>query len=113
MPNNNKAIRAQLENLRIALCPVSALKTNRLNARIHSDKQIHQIARSCNAFGFTKPVLVDRNNQIIAAHGWIEAAKLLGLEVIPTICIGHLSKAQVRAYVIADNKVVLAGLCRG
>jgi ParB-like chromosome segregation protein Spo0J len=111
MPNNNKAIRAQLENLRIALCPVSALKTNRLNARIH--KQIHQIARSCSAFGFTKPVLIDRNNQIIAAHGWIEAAKLLGLEVIPTICIDHLSKAQVRAYIIADNKVVLAGLCRG
>ena len=111
MPNNNKAICAQLENLRIALCPVSALKTNRLNTRIH--KQIHQIARSCSAFGFTKPVLIDRNNQIIAAHGWIEAAKLLGLEVIPTICIDHLSKARVRAYVIADNKVVLAGLCRG
>jgi hypothetical protein len=105
MPNN-KAIRAQLENLRIALCPVSALKTNRLNARIHSDKQIHQIARSCSEFGFTNPLLIDRNNQIAAGHGWIEAAKLLGLQVIPSICIDDLSEAQVRAYVIADNKML-------
>jgi ParB-like chromosome segregation protein Spo0J len=110
MPNN-KAVRAQLENLRVALCAVSALKPNRRNARIHSDKQIHQIARSCSEFGLTNPLLIDRNNQIVAGHGWVEAAKLLGLEVIPTICIDHLSEAQVRAR-HRRQQDALAGQCR-
>jgi len=106
MPTN-KAIRAQREKLRVEILPVSALKPNRSNARVHSPKQVHQIARSISEFGFNNPALIDGDGQIIAGHGRVQAAKLLGIEKIPTIRIEHLSEAQVRAYVIADNKLAL------
>ncbi len=80
------------------------------NARTHSDKQIAQIAASIRAFGFANPVLVDRNGGIIAGHGRVAAAMLLGLEILPTIELAHLSTAERRAYVIADNRLAeLAG----
>ena len=105
MPTN-KAIRAQRENLRVEMLPVSTLKPNRRNARVHSPKQIHQIARF-SEFGFNNPALIDGDDQIIAGHGRVEAARLLDIEKIPTIRIEHLSEAQMRAYVIADNKLAL------
>lgn len=84
------------------------------NARTHSDKQILQIAASIREFGFNNPVLVDADDRIIAGHGRVEAAKQLGLEKVPTILIDHLSKAQRRAYVIADNRLAeLAGWDQG
>jgi hypothetical protein len=75
------------------------------NARTHSKKQIEQIAASIRKFGFNNPVLVDDNGQIVAGHGRVEAAKLLGLAAVPTLRLSHLSPAEQRAYVLADNKL--------
>ena len=80
------------------------------NARTHSDKQIAQIAASIRQFGFTNPVLIDDNGSIVAGHGRVAAAKQLGIAEVPTIALGHLSPAERRAYVIADNRLAeLAG----
>jgi DNA modification methylase len=75
------------------------------NARTHSKHQIREIANSIKSFGFTNPVLVDRARTIIAGHGRVEAAKLLSLEKVPTICLENLNQDQVRAYILADNKL--------
>ena len=77
------------------------------NSRTHSDQQVNQIAASIKEFGFTNPVLVDTEGGIIAGHGRVMAAQKLGLDAVPTICLDHLSDAQRRAYVIADNKLAL------
>jgi DNA modification methylase len=90
--------------------PLSALRTNPRNARTHSKKQVGQIADSIRRFGFTNPVLIDAEDTILAGHGRVAAAKLLGLESVPTVCLDHLNEAERRAYVIADNKLAeLAG----
>jgi DNA modification methylase len=75
------------------------------NARTHSNKQIRQIAGSIKKFGFCNPVLIDDQKQIIAGHGRVEAAKLLGIDAVPTVRLSHLSEAEKRAYVLADNKL--------
>ena len=75
------------------------------NARTHSKKQIRQIAKSIKRFGFCNPVLVDDDNQIIAGHGRVEAAKLLEMSAVPTVQISHLSEKDKRAYILADNKL--------
>ena len=77
------------------------------NARRHSRKQIRQIADSINRFGFTNPVLVSDSAEIIAGHGRVEAARLLGWSTVPTLELAHLSAAELRAYVLADNKLAL------
>ncbi len=77
------------------------------NARTHSKKQLKQIAESIRTFGFTNPVLIDQGNTILAGHGRVEAAKTLGLESVPCIRIEHMTEAEKRAYVIADNKLAL------
>lgn len=77
------------------------------NARTHSDEQVIQIAASIKEFGFTNPVLIDGENGIIAGHGRLMAAKKLGLEEVPTIELSHLSEAQRKAYILADNKLAL------
>ncbi|NQZ73887.1 MAG: site-specific DNA-methyltransferase [Dinoroseobacter sp.] len=80
------------------------------NARTHSRKQIQQIASSIRQFGFTNPVLIDEGDGIIAGHGRVAAAQQLGLARIPVLQIAHLSAAERRAYIIADNKLAeLAG----
>lgn len=80
------------------------------NARTHSDKQIAQIAASIRKFGFANPVLTDSGGGIIAGHGRVAAAKHLGIAQVPTIELAHLSDAERRAYVIADNRLAeLAG----
>jgi DNA modification methylase len=79
------------------------------NARTHSNHQIRQIADSIKAFGFTNPVLIDRNNTIIAGHGRVEAARSLGMDQVPTIRLESLSEDQIRAYVIADNRLAEKG----
>jgi hypothetical protein len=66
---------------------------------------VRAIARSIDAFGFNAPILVDKCNQIVAGHGRYEAAQLLGLERIPVISLDHLTEAQARAYLLADNKL--------
>src|SRR3954469_7464788 len=74
-------------------------------SRTHSKKQIRQIAASIERFGFTNPVLVSDEGEIVAGHGRVEAAKLLGLTTVPTLRLSHLSAAERRAYVLADNKL--------
>jgi DNA modification methylase len=75
------------------------------NARTHSRRQIEQIAASIRKFGFNNPVLINDDGQIVAGHGRVEAAKLLGLAAVPTLRLSHLSPAEQRAYVLADNKL--------
>lgn len=83
------------------------LKPRTRNARTHSRRQIQQIADSIRNFGFVNPVLVERDGTIIAGHGRVEGAKLAGLKEVPTLTVDHLTPAQIRAYVIADNKLAL------
>lgn len=77
------------------------------NSRTHSDEQVLQIASSIKEFGFLNPVIVDGENGIIAGHGRVMAAKKLGLDEVPCIDASHLSEAQKKAYIIADNKLAL------
>jgi len=96
--------------LKIAYRKVDDLKPYAGNARTHSDKQIEQIAASIRQFGFTNPVLIDGAGDIVAGHGRVTAARKLGFDEVPVIELAHLSEAERRAYVIADNRLAeLAG----
>ena len=77
------------------------------NPRTHSDEQVAKIVRSIREFGFTNPILTDGDAGVIAGHGRLLAARRLGLETVPTIELKHLTAAQRKAYVIADNKLAL------
>ena len=77
------------------------------NTRTHSEEQVNQIASSIKEFGFTNPVLIDKDNSLIAGHGRVMGAKKLGLKEIPTITLENLTEAQKKAYIIADNKIAL------
>jgi site-specific DNA-methyltransferase (adenine-specific) len=77
------------------------------NSRKHSEKQITQIAASIKEFGFNNPILLDGKNGLIAGHGRLEAAIKLDMDKVPTIEISHLSEAQKKAYIIADNQLTL------
>jgi len=92
-------------SLSIIYRKISELKPYPRNARTHTRKQAKQIAAAIQEFGFTNPVLIDENDQIIAGHGRVQAAKLLGLAEVPTVQIGHLSATQKRAYILADNRL--------
>lgn len=91
----------------IEMTPVSSLRPYSGNARRHSRKQVRQIAESMRRFGFTNPVLISDDGEIIAGHGRVMAAKEIGLEVVPTLRLSHLSAEERRAYVLADNKLAL------
>lgn len=91
----------------IELRHTASLKPYAQNARKHSKAQIKQIARSIETFGFTNPVLIGGDGEIIAGHGRVAAAKLLGLETVPAIALAHLTPKQRKAYVLADNKLAL------
>ena len=91
--------------MKIEYTAVRELRPHPNNARTHSRKQVGQIAKSIEKFGFCNPVLIDDTKQIIAGHGRVEAAKLLGIETVPTCRLSHLSDADKRAYVLADNKL--------
>ncbi|SLN63387.1 Modification methylase DpnIIB [Roseovarius litorisediminis] len=96
--------------LKIAYRKVDDLNPYVGNARTHSDKQIAQIAASIRQFGFTNPILIDYANGIVAGHGRVAAARKLGCTEVPVIELAHLSDAERRAYVIADNRLAeLAG----
>ena len=77
------------------------------NSRTHSDSQVTKIASSIKEFGFLNPVLIDKDNGIIAGHGRVMAAKKLGLKEVPILLVEHLSETQKRAYIIADNRLAL------
>jgi len=94
-----------MHNLAIEQTPISALRSRAYNARIHSKRQIRQIADSIKRFGFCNAILVDDDLTILAGHGRVAAAQLLNLEFVPTVRLSHLSDADKRAYVIADNRL--------
>lgn len=94
-----------MEQLNIQNLEADSLVPYKNNARQHSPKQIQQIAKSIKQFGFLIPVLIDHNKMIIAGHGRIEAAKKLGIKIVPCIQVHHLSDAQRRAFTIADNRL--------
>jgi ParB-like chromosome segregation protein Spo0J len=91
---------------------IELIRTDKLipyarNARTHSDEQVSQIAGSIKEFGFTNPVLIDADNGIIAGHGRVMAARVLGLAEVPCLRLAHLSETQRRAYILADNRIAL------
>lgn len=75
------------------------------NARVHSSDQINKIAKSIKEFGFVNPILVDSKRGVIAGHGRLEAAKKIGLELVPIIVLDHLSETQQKALILADNRI--------
>lgn len=77
------------------------------NSRTHSEKQVQQVAASIKEFGFTNPILIDEDNGIIAGHGRLQAAQLLGMDTVPTIALEGFTEAQRKAYVIADNQLAM------
>jgi ParB-like nuclease domain len=94
-----------VSNLAVTYQLIANLKAFPRNARSHSPQQIRQIAACIKEFGFTNPVLIDGHNTIIAGHGRVAAAKFLGVETVPTIRLEGLSEDELRAYVIADNRI--------
>ena len=98
-------LQGQPNDIAVAYKSVDSLNACTRNARTHSKRQIQQIARSIKEFGFTNPVLINRDRMIIAGHGRVQAAKTLSMDRVPTICLENLSEDQIRAYVIADNKL--------
>src|SRR5262245_35833482 len=91
-------------SLAVIYRPIADLKPNPRNPRIHSPKQVKQIAKSIETFGFVVPILLDANGMIVAGHGRLEAGRILKLDRVPTLQLDHLTDAQVKAFVIADNR---------
>lgn len=90
---------------RIELWPIDRLVPYERNARVHSREQVAQIAASITEFGFLNPILVDSKDGVIAGHGRLQAARELALGHVPVVVLDHLSPAQRKAYVLADNKL--------
>lgn len=86
---------------------ISDLKRYPNNARYHSPEQVKQIAESIKTFGFNVPVLIDAKDGVIAGHGRLDAAELLAMKEVPAIKIVHLTEAEKRAFILADNKIAL------
>lgn len=95
-------------DLTIRHLPVATLVPYAKNARTHSAAQVKQIAASIQEFGFNNPILLDAQNSIVAGHGRVLAAQSLGLATVPTISLGHLTEAQVKAFRLADNRIALS-----
>ena len=94
-----------MADLKVEYRDTKVLKPYDRNARTHSKKQIRQIADSIERFGWTNPVLIDGQDQIVAGHGRVAAAKRLGIDEVPTILLETMSEVEIRAYVIADNRL--------
>ncbi|MFT7573463.1 MAG: DNA modification methylase [Paracoccaceae bacterium] len=94
-----------MTNRKIENTALSDLKLRASNPRTHSKKQIRQIASSIKQFGFNNPILIDKSDTIVAGQGRVEAARLLEIEAVPTIRLEDLTENEIRAYVIADNKL--------
>ena len=90
---------------RLEMWPLERLRPYANNARVHSERQVGQIAASIREFGFTAPTLVDSADGILAGHGRLQAAHLLGLAEVPVVVLDHLDDKQRRAYLLADNRL--------
>jgi len=97
-------------DLQVEYRPITSLRPAKRNPRTHSSKHIRQLVESLQTFGFINPILLDADERVLAGHGRLAAAKALNLDQVPTIRLAHLTEAQRRAYVLADNKLAeLAG----
>jgi ParB-like chromosome segregation protein Spo0J len=95
----------QKPGLQVSSVAIRLLRTHPQNARTHSKKQTQLIATSIRQFGFLSPIIADEQGVILAGHGRVEAAKLIGLTYVPVVRVDQLSPYQKRAYVLADNKI--------
>src|SRR5437899_11239173 len=91
--------------LKIIYQQIGQLKLDPGNPRVHTKRQIGQIASSIRIFGFNVPVLVDRLGNVVCGHGRLLACRELGMTEVPTLCLDHLTSAQARAFMIADNRL--------
>ena len=99
----------QINGLQVIYRPRTALKPHPQNPNTHSAKQVELIARSIRDFGWTNPIIIDEDDKVLAGHGRLLAAASIGIDMVPTICVAHLSPAQRRAYVILDNRLSEVG----
>ncbi len=104
-PDVGAQLRRESDERKVEWVPVASLKTHPKNPRTHSRAQIRQIVESVRKFGWMVPILVDKNCRVIAGHARLDAARILGVERVPIIRIAHLTEAETRAYIIADNKL--------
>lgn len=91
--------------LEVIYLRTTSLKPDPRNPRVHSDKQVRQIAQSIESFGFNVPLLIDDEQKVIAGHGRLLAARKLGWDTIPAIRLSHLTESQRMAFLIADNRL--------
>lgn len=91
--------------MNIVYKPIKELKPYKKNAKKHNKEQVEQIANSIKEFGFTQPVIVDKNNCVVAGHGRILGARKAGLKQVPTVCLEDLTEEQIKAYRLVDNKL--------
>lgn len=84
---------------------IKELKPYKKNAKKHNKEQVEQIANSIEEFGFTQPVIIDKNNCVVAGHGRILGARKAGLKQVPTVCLEDLTEEQIKAYRLVDNKL--------
>ena len=94
-----------MQELNIVYKNIKELKPYKKNAKKHSKEQVEQIANSIKEFGFTQPVIIDKNNCVVAGHGRILGAKKAGLKQVPTVCLEDLTEEQIKAYRLVDNKL--------
>lgn len=94
-----------MEQLNIKYKNINTLHPYKKNAKKHDKKQVEQIANSIKEFGFTQPVIIDKNNCVVAGHGRILGAKKAGLKEVPTVCLEDLTEEQIKAYRLIDNKL--------
>lgn len=106
----DKASKGELFKAKVEFKALDELKPSPTNTRIHPKKQIQKIANSIKKFGFTDPIITNNDGKIVAGHGRYEAAKSLKLKQVPTICLDHLTDAEIKAFGIADNKLALESL---
>src|ERR1043166_9488083 len=90
---------------RIQMLPLRGLKPAHRNARTHSKKQVQQLAHAIKRFQVISPLIVDDRGRLLAGHARLEAVKLLGLKHVPVISVSQLSETEIRAYMLADNKL--------
>ncbi len=101
MTNRNQAA----PRFHVRWLPLDALTPDKRNARVHAPRQVARIADSIAAFGFNVPVLIEEKGRVLAGHGRVLAARRLRLKEVPTITLDHLTEAQTRAFMIADNRL--------
>src|SRR5947208_14927831 len=107
-PANQNARRpgaGRAKPLKVIYRAIEELNRDPANPRLHSKKQIRQIANSIKIFGFNVPILVERHDKTICGHGRALAAQTLGISEVPTVCVDHLTPAQARAFAITDNRL--------